>query len=83
MCGHIFITSMLDKLFYRILQVLRRLFGLFSANLRRIATEKMGKGMYSCTTKRCIVVRLEGDATRLSTSAEPSGNVQEDTFLNP
>ena len=27
---------------YRILQVLRRLFGLFSANLRRIATEKMG-----------------------------------------
>lgn len=74
---------MLDKLFYRILQVLRRLFGLFSANLRRIATERMEKGIYSCATMRYIVVRLEGDDTRLSTSAKPSDNVQEDTCLNP
>lgn len=41
------------------------------------------RSIYSCATIRYIVVRLEGDDTRLSTSAEPSNNVQEDTFLNP
>ena len=31
--------------FYRMLQVLRRLFALFSANLRRIAEKRIGKGI--------------------------------------
>lgn len=31
--------------FYRMLQVLRRLFALFSANLRRIAMKRIGKGI--------------------------------------
>ena len=33
-----------NKYFYRMLQVLRRLFALFSANLRRIATKWIEKG---------------------------------------
>ena len=39
----LFLWTCIFQDFYRILQVLRRLFGLFSANLRRITTEKMKK----------------------------------------
>ena len=33
--------------------------------------------IYSRTTKGCVVVRLKGVVTRLSRSAEPSGNLLE------
>lgn len=38
--------------------------------------------MYSCTTIRVVVVRLKGVATRLSRSAEPSGNLREAVSFN-
>ena len=39
--------------------------------------------MYTRTTIQVVVVRFKGVATRLSRSAEPSHNSQEDTFSNP
>ena len=38
--------------------------------------------MYGCTTIRVVVVRLKGVVTRLSRSAEPSGNLREAVSFN-